>query len=90
MRYSVGFAVLSLVVLAGCAAPDTKPPAAAVSADAQPQQTATATVKKPKTCIVGTRVCSKDQEVDPSVQGMSGDALDDSMRSHPGGFHGLP
>ena len=90
MRYSMGFAVLSLVALAGCATPDTKAPAAAVSADAQaPTQTASA-VKKPKNCIVGTRVCSKEQEVDPSVLGMSGEALGDSTRGHPAGLNGLP
>jgi len=88
MRYSVGIAVLSLIVLAGCSAPpNTKAPAAAVNADAE-QQTATAAVKKPKNCIVGTRLCTHEQQVDPSVQGMSNEALADTERGHPMGWKG--
>jgi len=88
MRRSMGFAVLSLVVLAGCATPpSTKAPAAAVTADAE-AQTATAAAKKPKNCIVGTRLCTHEQQVDPSVQGMSNEALADTERGHPMGWKG--
>ena len=88
MRYSMGIAVLGLVVLAGCATPpSTKAPAAAVNADAG-QQTATAAVKKPKNCIVGTRLCTHEQEADPSVQGMSNEGLADSQRGHASGWTG--
>lgn len=86
MRLSMGFAVLGLVALAGCASPpNTAAPSQAVNADAQ-QQTADAAAKKPKNCIVGTRLCTKEQQVDPSVQGMSGQALGDSQRGHPTGY----
>ncbi|GEM_PF-5703367 len=78
---SVAVAVLSLVALAGCATPDTKAPATAVSADAQ-QDAAPSAAKKPRNCIVGTRLCTHEQEVDPSVTGMSGQALGDARRGH--------
>ena len=86
MRLTKGFAVLGLVALAGCAsAPKTTAPGQAVTADTA--QTAAATpAKKPKNCIVGTRLCTNDQQVDPSVQGMSGEALGDSQRGHPMGY----
>lgn len=80
MRRSVGFAVLSLIALAGCATPDTKAPATAVSADAQ--QAAEAAVKKPKSCIVGTHVCTTQHQVDPSVLDMDGASLGDARRGH--------
>ncbi|HMA49141.1 MAG TPA: hypothetical protein VKP60_05255 [Magnetospirillaceae bacterium] len=85
MRFTLGFAVLGLVALAGCASPpNTATPAQAVTADAQ--DPTAAAVKKPKNCIVGTRVCTAEQQVDPSVQGMSGEALGDSQRGHPMGY----
>jgi hypothetical protein len=85
MRFSLGFAVLGLVALAGCASPpNTGAPAQAVTADAQSD--AAAAVKRPKNCIVGTRLCTKEQQFDPSVQGMSGEALADSQRGHPMGY----
>ncbi len=86
MRFSVGFTAIALMALAGCASPPkTTAPASAVSADAGAQQTASAT-KKPKNCITGTRVCTHDEEIDPSVMGMSNEALLDSERGHPMGY----
>jgi invasion protein IalB len=85
MRLATGFAVVGLAALAGCAsAPTSKAPADAVTADAQ--QTATPAAARPKTCIVGTRICTKEQEVDPSVMGMSAEALGDAERGHPLGY----
>jgi len=83
MRYSMVFAVLGLVALAGCSTPDTKAPAAVASADSQSQsQTAEASARKPKNCIVGTRLCTHENEVDPSITNMSGAALGDARRGH--------
>ena len=78
MRRSVGFAALSLIALAGCATPDTKAPATAVSADAQ--QATEAAVKKQKSCLVGSRVCTAERQVDPSVLDMDGASLGDARR----------
>jgi hypothetical protein len=75
----VGIAVLSLVALAGCATPDTSAPATAVSADAQQQA---APALKPKNCLVGSRLCTHEPQVDPSVTDMSGQALGDAQRGH--------
>jgi hypothetical protein len=87
MRFTLRFAVLGLVALAGCASPpNTAAPGQAVTADAQ--QTGTpAPAKRPKNCIAGTRVCSREQEVDPSVMGMSNEALGEAERGHPSGLH---
>ena len=84
MRFISGVACLSLLVLAGCAsAPDAKSSAPKVAADTQSQPNA---VVAPKSCIVGSKICTKEKQVDPSVLGMSGDALGDAQRGHPMGF----
>ena len=84
MRFTAGFAILGLAVLAGCASPsNTDAPAPKVAADAQSAPNA---VAAQKSCIVGTKICTKEKQVDPSVQGMSGDALGDAQRGHPHGY----
>ena len=87
MRLSVGFSAIILIALAGCASPPkTNAPAPAVSADAGAEQTAS-TAKKLKTCLItGSRLCTHEQEVDPSVMGMSSEALGDAERGHPLGY----
>lgn len=80
MRYSMGFAVLSLVALAGCATPETKAPATAAAADSQDQSAST--VKKPKNCMTGSHMCTAERQIDPSVGSMSGEALADALRGH--------
>ena len=84
MRFIAGFAVVGLMALAGCSsAPDTNPPAPKVTADAQGNGSV---VAAPKSCIVGSKICTKEKQVDPSVLGMSGDALGDAQRGHPMGY----
>lgn len=84
MRFIAGFAVLGLTALAGCASPpNTAAPAAAVAADSQAPANA---VAAPKSCIVGSKICTKEKQVDPSVLGMSGDALGDAQRGHAIGY----
>lgn len=93
MRFAIGCAALGLIALAGCAsAPNTAKSnaAAATPVTADTQQVAAALVKPKTNCITGTKICSKDQQVDPSVQGMSGDALGDAQRGHPIGYAAQP
>ena len=87
MRSTRAFAVMGLLALAGCASPSNTPaPAAQVAANGQAaadaQDPTAAAVKKPKTCIVGTRVCSKDQQLDPAVSSMDGVAFGQMMQGH--------
>lgn len=85
MPLAKGFAVVGLVALAGCASPpNTSAPTRAVTADAQ--TVSAASVRKPKNCIVGSHLCTTEQQVDPSVQAMSREAFADAKRGHPIGF----
>jgi hypothetical protein len=86
MRISIGLAVIGLIALAGCASPppDNTAAGSAVHADAVAANAA-------KHCPTGSRVCTKEQQVDPAVASMSGAALGDATRGHTtNGYSGGP
>ena len=89
MRFTTKSVFFCLVALAGCASPPN-PAASTAPVVADAQESAVPAPKRAMNCIVGTKICTKDKQVDPSVQGIDGDALGDATRGHPGGYHELP